>query len=185
MPRDEWQTGDNSQILKIQTKMFIIAKSAYWRYLKPLEHSLELMSSSPKVEMMLSEEGLRDDERSRGFNSKIVVSYDVHLVEGDAFTWNIRPWLVRNNMLVKIRTVCNMATLVVVSVDWERSQKTQETNGRRPISPWKLTKWINICSKWNLLEIFRKGPSSPFPNKKASLLVRDVVSKKWKIEFLW
>ena len=44
------------------------------------------MSSSPKVEMMLSEESLRDDERSRGFNSKIVVSYDVHLVEGDAFT---------------------------------------------------------------------------------------------------
>ena len=39
-----------------------------------------------KVEMMLSEEGLRDDERARGFNSKIVVSYDVHLVEGDAFT---------------------------------------------------------------------------------------------------
>ena len=46
----------------------------------------------PKVEMMLSEEGLRDDERSRGFNSKIVVSYDVHLVEGDAFTWNILYW---------------------------------------------------------------------------------------------
>ena len=66
--------------------MFIIAKSAYRRYLKPLEHSLGLMSSSPKVEMMLSEEGLRDDERARGFNSKIVVSYDVHLVEGDAFT---------------------------------------------------------------------------------------------------
>ena len=68
-------------ILKIQssmTKMFIIEDT--------LEHSLELMSSSPKVEMMLSEEGLRDDERARGFNSKIVVSYDVHLVEGDAFT---------------------------------------------------------------------------------------------------
>ena len=45
-----------------------------------------MTSSSPKVEMMLSEEGLRDDERARGFNSKIVVSYDVHLVEGDAFT---------------------------------------------------------------------------------------------------
>ena len=39
-----------------------------------------------QVEMMLSEDGLRDDERARGFNSKIVVSYDVRLVEGDAFT---------------------------------------------------------------------------------------------------
>ena len=64
-------------ILKIQssmTKMFITY------------HVSCIMSSSPKVEMMLSEEGLRDDERARGFNSKIVVSYDVHLVEGDAFT---------------------------------------------------------------------------------------------------
>ena len=64
-------------ILKIQssmTKMFI------------MYHVPCIMSSSPKVEMMLSEEGLRDDERARGFNSKIVVSYDVRLVEGDAFT---------------------------------------------------------------------------------------------------
>ena len=147
VPRHEWQTGghDNSQNPEFHDK--------------DVYHVSCIMSSSPKVEMMLSEEGLRDDERARGFNSKIVVSYDVHLVEGDAFTWNIRPWLVRNNMLVKIRTVCNMATLVVVSVDWERSQKTQETNGRRPISPWKLTKWINICSNMGfLLEIFRKGP---------------------------
>jgi len=45
-----------------------------------------LAMSDRQVEMMLSEEGLRDDERARGFNSKIVVSYDVHLVEGDAFT---------------------------------------------------------------------------------------------------
>ena len=35
---------------------------------------------------MMSDDGLKDDERGRGFNSKIVISYDVHLLEGDAFT---------------------------------------------------------------------------------------------------
>jgi len=45
-----------------------------------------LAMSDRQVEMMKSEDGLKDDERDRGFNSKIVISYDVHLLEGDAFT---------------------------------------------------------------------------------------------------
>lgn len=45
-----------------------------------------LAMSDRQVDMMKSEEGLKDDERERGFNSKIVISYDVRLLEGDAFT---------------------------------------------------------------------------------------------------
>ena len=82
MPGHERQTGARSIFI---FSWFLLAKNVGSR----CESSIKFNKIFNQVEMMLSEDGLRDDERARGFNSKIVVSYDVRLVEGDAFTWII------------------------------------------------------------------------------------------------
>ena len=44
-----------------------------------------LAMSDKQVDMMKSEEGIRDDEKERGFNAKIVITYDVKLREDEGF----------------------------------------------------------------------------------------------------
>jgi len=51
-----------------------------------MTEGLCLAMSDRQVEMMKSEEGVKDEERERGFNSKIVICYEIQLVEGEAFS---------------------------------------------------------------------------------------------------
>jgi len=44
-----------------------------------------LAMSDKQVDMMKSEEGIRDDEKERGFTSKIIITYDVKLKDDDGF----------------------------------------------------------------------------------------------------
>ena len=44
-----------------------------------------LAMSDKQVDMMKSEEGIREDEKERGFHSKIVITYDVQLREDEGF----------------------------------------------------------------------------------------------------
>ena len=40
-----------------------------------------IISSIPQVHIMKSTEGIKDEERDRGFTSKIIITYDVRLKE--------------------------------------------------------------------------------------------------------
>ena len=50
-----------------------------------MEKMLCLAMSDKQVDMMKSDDGIREEERERGFNSKIVITYDVTLKEDEGF----------------------------------------------------------------------------------------------------